>query len=1066
MRCPSCGENNPERAKFCLNCATPLSGDPEAPREVRKTVTIVFSDVTGSTAIGERLDPETVRRVMERYFEAMKAEIERHGGTVEKFIGDAVMAVFGIPRAHEDDALRAVRAAVGMRVARVSLNEELRTGAGVQIVSRTGVNTGEVVANVSPGQQQRLVTGDTVNVAARLEQVAPPGEILLGGQTYRLIRDAVRVEELEPLELKGKSERVPAWRLVSLEEGGATARRSEAPFVGRNRERRVIADVYERTVAERSCSLFTLLGTAGVGKSRLVAEVLGSLEPSPLVRSGRCLPYGDGITFWPIVEIAKQGARIEESDDPAEVRRKIAGTVQRADEAEAIELHLSALLGLVPAAGAIEETNWAIRRFLETLTDEGSLVVVFDDLHWAEPALLDAIEHVADLSRDAPILLLCLARPEFLDGRPGWGGGKFNASSLLLEPLGEGDGEALVRELLGAELGDEVAEQIVRTAEGNPLFVEELLAMLLEDGVLREEGGVIRQVKPLQEIELPSSIQLLLAARLDRLEPPELSIVEGAAVVGQVFYRGAVAALSPEGLRPDVATYLQALVRKDLVRPERGGFPGEQSYRFRHILLRDAAYRAMPKQVRAELHERFAEWLEEIAGERLAEYEEIVAYHLEQAWRLRTELHADDETSSRLADRAGRALTSCGGRAYSRRDMRAAANLLGRAAAMLSPHDATRLHILPQLAESLAETGDSERGLRLLEDALAGAPHGIDEATLTRLRLARIESWDADDASIDWSATAEHEATRAITIFGAAGDALGQAQALRMLAFVAWGTGRVSDAQGSWHDAAELCARAGDRSSGAIDLGWIVTADLFGPRPVPDALRSALETLAIVKDIPSAAAWIKSHVAVMYAMLGRFTDAGREREEAIRIEHDLGRGLTVSHYGTQFDEFIYRLGGNTEARIQVLRDGQSAYQDLVHKANPMLAALLSNALVVVGRDDEAWQQAELARDIAPEHPHILPLILQAEAIVLARRGDAEGEARARQAVDLFATTEFLWPTADAWISLARALRLAAKTEQAAGAARDALRLYEAKRILPLVREAEIVLEEIEVRGND
>ena len=547
------------------------------PREQRKTVTVLFCDVIGSTARAERLDPEATRATMARYFETARAAIERHGGTVEKFIGDAVMAVFGVPQVHEDDALRAVRAAL-----------ELRDS--VEIEVRIGVNTGQVVT----GTGDTLVTGDPVNVAARLEQAAGIGEVLLGTDTYRLIRDAIDVELLPPLEAKGKSEPLTAYRLVAITGEEAYIRRFDAPLVGRERESRLLAGAWERVLSERACALFTILGPAGVGKSRVAQEFLAEIDAT--VVSARCLSYGEGITYWPAVEIVKQLLGTEPAEDPA----------------------VAALLGHGQAA--TDEIAFGVRRLLEARAAERPLVVLLDDLHWGEPAFLDLVEQVADLSRDAPILLVCLARPELLDRRPGWSGGKLNATSVLLEPLAADETDELIDGLLdGHPLDIGLRRRIAVAAEGNPLFVEEMLAMVHERGA--------------DEVSVPPTIQALLAARLDQLPRPERATLERGAVEGQVFHRGAVQALAPE--EPTSRRTLLGLVRKELVRPSPAMLAGDDAFRFRHLLIRDAAYEALPKATRAELHERFADWMSE-HGDALVELDEILGYHLEQAARYRT----------------------------------------------------------------------------------------------------------------------------------------------------------------------------------------------------------------------------------------------------------------------------------------------------------------------------------------------------------------------------------------------------------------------------------------------
>ncbi|MHB8643381.1 MAG: AAA family ATPase, partial [Gaiellaceae bacterium] len=574
---------------------------------VRKTVTVLFADVTGSTALGESLDPEALRHVMSRYFEQARAILERHGGTVEKFIGDAVMAVFGVPVTHEDDALRAARAAVELR------------DADLGVVLRIGVNTGEVVA----AEGETLVTGDAVNVAARLEQAAAPGEVLLGDATYRLARSAIRVDAHDPIDAKGKSELVSAWTLVEvLDDAPAFTRRLDAPFVGRGDELALLADAFERAVASGSAQRVTLLGAAGIGKSRLARELVQHVAGRARVVVGRCLAYGEGITYWPLAEIVRATAGSDRDAIHA-----VAGDDVVADR-------IAAVVGFGGEAGTKEETQWAARRYLEALAAEQPLVVVLDDLHWAEPTFLDLVEYVADFAA-APILLLGTARPDLLESRPAWTSPRANASALVLDPLNAEDAAALLE-----DVDEKTRERILAAAEGNPLFVEQLVAM-------RAEGGD-------GEFDVPPTIHALLAARIDALAAPERSVVERASVEGRLFHRGSVTELAPDDVRPDVGAHLLALVRKEYVRPDRTQLPGDDGYRFAHILVRDAAYDAMSKELRAELHVRFVGWLERVGVERAGELEEIVGYHLEQAALYRRELGLDDDGAAvRAAERLG-----------------------------------------------------------------------------------------------------------------------------------------------------------------------------------------------------------------------------------------------------------------------------------------------------------------------------------------------------------------------------------------------------------------------------
>ena len=504
--CAKCGRGSPDDFGFCPFCGAPLQTATQ-PRQVRKFVSVLFCDLAGSTALGDRTDPEALRAAMRQYYDNARAVLEHHGGTVEKFVGDAVMAVFGIPVATEDDALRAVRAAVELRDAVHDLGLE----------ARIGVNTGEVVAV----EGDTWVIGDAVNVAARLEQSAAPGVVLLGETTANLVRDAVVTEPLE-LSLRGKPNPVTAYRLMTLDAAATgVARHLDRPMVGRQRELDRLAADFSDAAASRTSRLFTLIGPAGVGKSRLVADFLTRVGDTATVARGRALSYGDGITYWPLVEILVQ-------------------------------------LGIEPdraISSSPADTQLAARALFEEAARDRSLILVIDDLQWAEPPLLDLIEHIADWSRDVPILLLCIARPELLDRRPGWGGGKLNATSVLLEPLAAAEAEQLADLLLAdLSLDAETRRHILATAEGNPLFLEEMAALA------READGAVR---------VPPTIRALLQARLDLLNDAERTVIERGAVEGKVFHRGSVTALAPPAARDGVPHQLVALVRKELIRPDR-----------------------------------------------------------------------------------------------------------------------------------------------------------------------------------------------------------------------------------------------------------------------------------------------------------------------------------------------------------------------------------------------------------------------------------------------------------------------------------------------------------------
>ncbi len=686
-------------------------------QDVRKTITILFADIVDSSRLSLTLDPEALRNLLARYFDEMNSIIQRHGGTVEGSAGDDIMAVFGVPTLHEDDALRAVSAAVEMRDTLATLNHELETVWGVQLAHRIGLNTGEVFTGVNR-QGHRFVTGEAVRVAKRLQEAAAPNEILIGEATHKLVRRAVVVESGSPRALK-HGETFPAIIVVNvIARATGFQRRFEAQFVGRKRQRAMIETIFGDLVSTRTCHLLTVLGEAGVGKSRLVSEVAGSLPSETIVAHGRCLPYGEGITYWPLADIVREITRAAGGDPGKQSVAAIAEILAGHDKAKLIAERVAELLGFGEGEpGTREETFWAVRRLFEVLARERPLVIVVDDLHWAESTFLDLIEHLVDFSHGYPIMVVGTARPELLDTRPGWGSGKPNATTIALEPLSEAESREMISNLLDRlPLSPAVESRITRAVDGNPLFTEELVAMLVDEELLRrnEEGWVARS--DLSELPVPSTINALLAARLEGLPSLERAILTAAAVEGAVFHRSAVSELARPALDA-LEDGLLALVRRDLIRPEAPSFAGENAYRFRHVLIRDAAYRSVPKNARADLHERFAAWLELTAADRLREFEEIVGYHLEQAFQYRIALGPRDVLAASLAARASERLEAAGRRALVRSDLPAAISLLERVSRLLPTDDPQRIAVLAELGAALIESGRLTDAAQVLDEA-------------------------------------------------------------------------------------------------------------------------------------------------------------------------------------------------------------------------------------------------------------------------------------------------------------------------------------------------------------
>jgi hypothetical protein len=853
--------------------------------------------------------------------------------------------------------------------------------------ARIGVNTGEVVVG---GEGETLVTGDAVNVAARLEQAAPNGEILIGVATHALVRDAVHVEAVKPLVLKGKAEPVPAYRLLEvIGDAAPLARHLDTPLVGRARERERLWRDFEDAAEKRTCRLFTLLGPAGIGKSRLVADFIERIGDSADVLRGRCLSYGEGITYWPLVEILI-----------------------------AIGVEPESVIGSSPP-----ETQLTFRRLLESRAAERPQVVVIDDLQWAEPVFVDLVEHVADLSRDAPIFLLCIARTELLDNRPGWGGGKLNATSLLLEPLGSEECAELM-DNLDVHVDRDLRERITTASAGNPLFVEEMLAMVREHG----DG----------DVTVPPTIHALLQARIDSLDGDVRVVMERGAVEGEVFHRGSAAALSPEPVRADVSSHLATLVRKELIRSTAPAFPEDEGFRFRHLLIRDAAYESLPKATRAELHERFADWL---STHDLVERDEIVGYHLEQAHRYRFELDPADARLELLASRASHHLGAAGMRAIERGDWSAAEVLLRRAHDLLAPGD-SRASLAIELAYVLTETAELRRAIALAEEALTATdPLLRAQALLLDVEIKAL----GDHVTVDWRDARRAEAR---AVLEQAGDDLGLARYWRNVGWDGWAACRAGVALDCWERAV-----AHARSAGAVGLRrdlerGFLNVLVFGPTPVSDAV-PRVEQL-IEEGTPVFQAMGRGALAMLRAMEGRIDEAWRLLEDSWETVREAGY-LIDAWGGAQRFAHIQRRAGPNEPNDRcesLLRTAIDELQRLGDRSFLSTVALnLAYLLERQGRDDESRELCLLARDrTLPEDMTNFVMADAIEARLAARRGYFdEAETLARRAVDLAASTDFV--DLRGMISqapLAEVLALRGKQDEAAAAAAEALAVHRAK----------------------
>jgi class 3 adenylate cyclase/tetratricopeptide (TPR) repeat protein len=972
-------------------------------REVRKTVTILFCDLVHSTGLAEG-DPEAYRRVQSEFFERMRTIVERHGGTVEKFIGDEVMAVFGVPAVHEDDALRAVRAAQEMQDALPAL--------GLQ--ARIGINTGEVLVG-DPDRGLGFVAGEAVIIAKRLEQGAATGEIIIGRATYPLVKHAVTAGPLERIPIKGKHEDVGRRRVDEVDrDAPSRARRLDIPLVGRTEDLALMHQAFERAVEERSCRLFTVLGPAGIGKSRLAGELAARVGSVATTAVGRCLPYGEGITFWPLAEIlGSLGDLTEGLDGDAAMVREL----------------LDGLVGASDATASSEEAFWAVRRAFEASAQRRPLVVCLEDVHWAEPTLLDLVEYLVGWSRDAPILVVCLARPELVERRPALISPHPNRDAIALEPLSPGESQAFLGDLVeGFSLSPEATVRIVEAAGGNPLFLEQLAATAEET-----DGAQVR---------VPPSIQALLSERLDRLTRPEREAIERASVVGRDFPLSAVVALSPENERSGLQGDLLSLVRKGLVRPD----PSAQGdrFRFHHVLVRDTAYEAMPKERRAQIHEQLADWIEESEERSL---EELVGYHLEQAHRYRSEIAPHDLGVHELGTRAARALAVAGRRAEAREDIPAALNFLDRAI-VLMPGDRDA----PLRAELLAEVGSMLMNAARFAEVEAVLEEASELARKTGNRMLELRL-RIDLVFLQTFISPEGASERILEIGTAVvpeleelGDDLGLAKAWHLLSephIIACRWGARAEAL---ERALEHARRAGDLRLQASMIGMLCQALLYGPASVAEATRRCEEFLVPGQTGHSIRAGVLSGLAALRAMAGALVEGRRLWEEAAAIYEELG--LTYRRaLRAMVPAEIALLAGDADEAVRQLQHGYRLLDEMGERGTcSTLAAYLADALYAAGDLDESHRFSEISEEMAASDDIVTQVVWRcARGKTLAFRGALEeADGLLTEAIRLAEDTDF--PELHAVVAMSRAevARFAGRIDEAESLARDAAEIYSRK----------------------
>ena len=1038
--CRNCGTANPDDFRLCGGCGAQLGVARAA--EMRKTVTIVFAFLDATDPVGQPLTADVQRDVMARAFDASRKALARHGGTIEKFIGDAVMAVFGLPIRHEDDALRAVRAALDMRAGLTVLATALGQESAISFEVAIGVNTGEVITGEA-SLGQRLVTGDAVNVAARLEQAAAPGEILVGDLTARLVRDTATLEQVASLTLKGKSQPVPAHRLMGVVGASIAATRPATAMVGRETEMRLLTEALETAIETRDCRIVTLVGDAGVGKTRLSKEFLETARAQATIVSGRCLPYGDGITFWPVGEVVQGAAGLLDSDTPAKAIRKI----RRLLGDKAVVDRVAAAVGLRDAPFQVGELFWGIRRFLEILAAAKPLVVVFDDIQWAEPTFLELLGHLTANAHDEPILLLCMARNALLEQQPTWGQGP-DERTIVLSPLSDADAARVTDNLLGrVALSDAVRNRVVAAAEGNPLFVEQLVSMLKETGMLRLVDDRWEPVGDLSTLAIPPTIHALLAARIDQLPVGERATLDPASVIGLVFPREALQAIVEEDVRAQVPERLDALTTRQLVRPTDPADGENDEHRFTHLMIRDAAYAGLLKRTRARLHERFVAWADEAnrATERVTEFEEILGYHLEQAHRYLSELGSHDEHGSAIGIDASGRLASAGQRAFVRGDMPATANLVRRAVDLLPDDHAARPNLLFQLALALTEIGE----VRAADTALAAATDSAarlgDLGLETTARLERLMTqYNADPARVEGDI--EARILESIADLERVGYEAGLARAWLSMSQVRIVGARYGDVAEAVERVIEHAQKAGDRVLEIRAGPNLAHCAQFGPMPVPEAIQLCEEIIARSGGDQKAEAVTLRSLAHLHAKSGEFDTARDEYRRARRTLEELGwkfhAALTSINSGP-----IEMLAGDPVAAEAELRHDYEALDRLGDRNFiSTVAAYLAEALCQQGRFDDASTMASFSAGVAaPDDVYTQVALNRVRGKVLSRLGQHDAaEAMCRVAVDLSRTEDDPTDQADALSDLALVLRAAGHDTDAASAGTEALALYEDK----------------------
>ncbi|MBA3307730.1 MAG: AAA family ATPase, partial [Chloroflexi bacterium] len=994
MNCPSCAAVNAPGARFCSTCGSALV--PAETVERRKTVTVLFADLVESSSMAEGLDPETLATILASYFGAMRKTLERHGGTVEKFIGDAVVGLFGVPVLHEDDALRAVRAALEMRTALARLNDDLGLRYGVRLAARIGINTGEVAVGTGAGES--LALGHPVNMAARLEQAAGPDEILAGPATYRLVHGSVGAQAVEPITVKGSREPIPAWRIVGLSENAPRGWQAGGLFVGRDAELHHVRRAFDEAVRDRACVTVTVVAPAGVGKSRLAAEVTASVAPRARVLLGRCVPYGEGLGYAPVADICRQ----LEAEEGSGALERILG--QTADGTAVAGRLRATAQGA--ADGSPEEMAWSFRRLVEAVADERPVVVVFDDLHWAESVLLELVEYLAVFSVGRPVLLLCLARPDLLEIRPDWVTPRRRSTVLRLDPLSPTETEGLLVGLHEASLDADERRQIVDAAGGVPLFVEQLAALRVDAAATGSSDGI------------PPTIRALLGARVDGLDRDARTVLERAAIVGEAVEHRRLVSLVPDPVRSALGAHLKTLIRREFIRPERG-VAGRDAFRFNHALIRDAVYEQMPRRLRSELHERYAAVIES-AGDGDAPWE-VIGHHIEAAYHQRLALAPTDPTLADLAVRAGTALHESGRRAVARKESRRAVELLSRATELLRPDHSRRVAALPDLIVALVAKPDLVEADRVHAEAVAASRELGDRTSQLRAEVAWSVSQYMRDVA-GWREQAAQAAQQAIDHFSGLADDADLAQAWLLMGSAQLGAD-VPAAIESLKRAQVHAQRADDEATQISVWDELGGAMLIARTPYPEVLEFMRREVAWarLRGIPFTEADGTLGEAYGLAAAGE-RQAAREALERVRAVFAQLPGLVTQHGETfTLEGFIEREAGDPAAAGPLYRRAMELFEQGGNRRWWRNAVVgLAHTLLDLDRVEEASSLLDdLAAQTFTASVRADSSQLTAESRLAARRGDLPAALElAGRAIELVADRDAIQAEAHARETLA------------------------------------------------